>query len=326
MKRNITPLFMAILVIATAITTEAQTFNGAESAEYDPIGKRWFASTGDIVQRSGDGVLSYFGDAQGSYGLEILGNTLFAVGSGVVRGYDLTSEEEVMSVTIPNAGFLNGLTNDGVDKLYVTDFGENTIHEINVADLANATSFMVVSNTQTTPNGIIYDADIDRLLYTSWSGSNAKIRAVDRTDFSISELVTTSVGKIDGIDDDSDGNYYISSWSPSRITKYNADFTDPVTISTPFISNPADIGYSMETDTLAIPIGSDVVFVGFNQMPSSATQVTPQDFELTVAPNPSQGQSIIEFFLEDSGEATLGLVDVLGKNQFSILVAGSVRR
>jgi len=155
--------------------------------------------------------------------------------------------------------------------------------------------------------------------HQSWSGSNAKIRAVDRSDFSISEVVTTNVGRIDGIDDDADGNYYISSWSPARITKYTADFTDPETISTPFISNPADIGYSKQTDTLAIPIGTNVVFVGFNQMPSSSPEISKQDFQLRTFPNPSQGQSNIEFFLEENEAITLELIDVLGRNQFTIL-------
>ncbi len=319
-------IFTLLLFIVIGIGhLHGQSLNGAESAEYDAVGNRWFVSTGDIVVIESNGTLSFFGNATGSYGLEILGNTLFAVGSGVVKGYDLTTADEVMSVSIPGAGFLNGLTNDGVDKLYVTDFGNDRIHEIDVADLSNVTSSVAVSNTLTTPNGIVYDATNDRLLYTSWAGSNAKIRAVDRSDFSVSEVVTTNVGAIDGIDDDSDGNYYISSWAPARITKYSADFTNPETISTPFISNPADIGYAMETDTLAIPIGSNVVFVGFDQTPSSTNQLSSQDFQLSVYPNPSQGQSVIEFYLDRSEEITLELVDQLGINHYTVLSGKQIK-
>ena len=63
-----------------------------------------------------------------------------------------------MSKTISGAVFLNGMASNGVDKLWVTDFSAKKVHELNVADLANPTSTVIVAATGSTPNGICFDA------------------------------------------------------------------------------------------------------------------------------------------------------------------------
>ena len=307
-------IFVLSLFMFASTANHAQQFSSAESAEYDANGNRWLVSNGNIIAVAADGTLSVFGSGTAEYGMEILGNTIFGVGAGVVRGYDLDTEQEVMVANIPGAQFLNGLCNNGLDHLYVTDFGAEKIHSIDVSDLSNPIVTAIVEDTETTPNGIIHDAANNRLLYTSWQGSNAPIKAVDLTDFSVSDVVQTNVGRIDGIDDDGDGNYYISSWSPNRITKYDADFANaPTTITTPFINSPADIGYSKETDTLAIPIGNDVVFVGFEMEPSANHELSAQRLQLSLFPNPMIAQSAIQFFLPDTQEAHVALYDLQGK-------------
>ena len=67
----------------------------------------------------------------------------------------------------------------------------------------------IVSNTVSTPNGIVYDGENNRLIFVNW-GSNAAIKAVDLSDNSVSTLTTTTLGNCDGIDNDSYGNYYVS--------------------------------------------------------------------------------------------------------------------
>ncbi len=298
-------------------------FSAAESAEYDASQNRWLVSNGNIIAIAADGTTSTFGNALANYGLEIMGDNVFAVQGNGIRGYDLVSTDQVMTINIPGANFLNGLGSDGVDNLYVSDFGSNKIHQVNVADLSNPVITTIVDDTQTTPNGVIYDGPNNRLLFTSWSGSNAPITAVDLTDFSLSNAVTTTVGRIDGIDEDSEGNYYISSWSPARIIKYNNDFSAaPITITTPFISSPADIGYAKETDSLAIPIGSNVVFVDLAPDTISGIEhLKKENFQLVVSPNPSRGAAQINFFLEKSQAVDLILFDQEGKLQ-SILLEG----
>ncbi len=168
-----------------------------------------------------------------------------------------------------------------------------------------------MDNTGSTPNGILYDEANNRLIYVNW-GSNAAIKSVDLADNSISTIVAnTGLGNIDGIDDDAQGNYYISSWSPNRITKYDANFENAEIITTPSINNPADIGYSMTTDTLAVPVGNNVVFVGFEPI-TSITELE-KDFDLSLFPNPVSDYTTVSFDLAQTSQMELACFDVQGR-------------
>lgn len=314
MKKTFT-LFL-IAIFAGSILS-AQSYQSAESVEYDPVNQQWLASNGDrIIADDGAGNLSYFGTGGATHGMEVLGNVLYAVDGGAVRAYDLTDGVFLGFVNIPGAQFLNGLTNDGNSNLYVTDFGAKKIHKINASDFNNLTSEEIVSSTQGTPNGIIYDGENNRLIYVLW-GNNAPIKAVDLTDNSVSTILTTSLGNIDGIDEDNDGNYYLSSWSPNaQISKFDKDFANPLeVISTPFISNPADIGYSLQTDTLAIPIANNVVFVGFETEDSTTAiiNLNAADLGFKIFPNPVSDQSYVQFELGQNENLSLQILDQQGR-------------
>lgn len=307
MKKNL----LAILLILSSFSSFSQTLTNIESVEYDASQNRFFISnSNNIIVRASNGDLSFFSSGAATAGMEVMGNHLFVLDGGTVRGFELDTENEVMTISIPGAGFLNGLTNDGNNILYATDFSNDRIHKIDVSDLANPTQEVIVQNTNTTPNGIIYDGDNNRLIFVNW-GANAAIKAVDLSDNSVSTIITTGIGSIDGIDEDNDKNYYISSWSPTRITKYDSTFSNSEIITTPFIATPADICYAKEIDTLAIPSnGNEVVFVGFNQDTTNMTstlEIAINDLDLKVFPNPVSEKSVIQFELKESESLRLSI-------------------
>jgi len=114
---------------------------------------------------------------------------------------------------------------------------------------------VLAANTRTRPNGVVVDARNNRAVIVNW-GSNAPILAVDLSTGRLSTLVKdTGIGNLDGIDMDSEGNFYISSWSPARITKFNNDFSKSSVVvegADAGLSNPADISYSLQTKTLGV--------------------------------------------------------------------------
>ncbi len=297
----------------------AQSYDNVESVEYDANENRFLVSNGNsILARASDGTLSFFGSGSASYGMEVMNGNLFAIKGSQVRGYDLTSTEEVMSITLSGAQFLNGLANDGNNRLWATDFNGNRIYEIDVTDMANPTSSVVVSNTGSTPNGIYHDAPNNRLLFVSW-GSNASIKAVDLTDYSVSTVLNTSVGNIDGIDTDSEGNFYISHWTPAGITRYDSDLSNPQVVVVPGIANPADICYAQEIDSLAIPNnGSDVLFVGFDNS-TSLEGIIDEQYQLSFGPNPITTASSLTFQLDNREHIRIGIYNVEGKLMQSLL-------
>ncbi|MBK9454010.1 MAG: T9SS type A sorting domain-containing protein [Bacteroidetes bacterium] len=316
-------LGLFVLVCILPLFTLAQPVFRGESVEYDYAGKRWFTSDNgtSIIQRDSNAVVSYFGTGlKASHGMEILGNTLFTCEGTKIYGYDLTTELEVMQVTVPGSAFLNGLTNDGVDRLYATCFSNKKIFEINVASLSFPAVTEIVSATVTTPNGIIYDSLHQRLLFTNWNTSNAPIKAVDLNGFAVTTVTTTGVGKIDGIDDDGLGHYYISSWSPIRISRYDTNFVGAaVTITAPGINNPADICYAKGIDTLGIPNGNGpVTFIGFGPVVGIDSPNEVSD-ALTVYPNPVSSKSVISFELRNPSATELQITDLQGRIVHSLL-------
>jgi len=71
--------FFLALFFVCAIGT-AQTYQSAESVEYDPSQNRFLISNGNnILVRASDGTLSFFGNGNSSHGLEVLGDNVFGL-------------------------------------------------------------------------------------------------------------------------------------------------------------------------------------------------------------------------------------------------------
>ncbi len=302
-------------------TMFAQVFGG-ESVEYDSTGNRFFTSSDNtsIVQRASNGTVSYFGTGlTADYGMEVMGNTLFAIAGTAVKGYDLNTELQVMNATVPGANFLNGLTNDGNGILYATDFGSKKIYKIDATNLSAPVVTTIVANTVSTPNGIIFDGANNRLIFVGW-GTNAPIKAVNLSTNAVSTLTTTTIGNCDGIDDDAYGHYFVSSWNPVRISRFNATFIGaPVTITAPGINSPADICYAKPIDTLAIPNGNNTVtFIGFTTTGFNETK-SDLDYQLSLSPNPVTESSYFSFELSKSENVRLEIFDQSGKKVATLI-------
>ena len=118
--------------------------------------------------------MSLFSAAPSSpYGIELLAGTLFVLDSGRVKGYDIDSAVEVMNLPLTGASFLNGITSNGIDTLYVSDFSAKTIYVVDVSNLSAPTHGTPISTGSSTPNGLVYDRVGQRVLVATW-GSNAR--------------------------------------------------------------------------------------------------------------------------------------------------------
>ncbi|GAB5401667.1 MAG: hypothetical protein Aureis2KO_32520 [Aureisphaera sp.] len=298
-----------LFILIASFTLHSQTYTNAESAEYDPVNNQWLVSNGNnIIADDGNGNLSFFGTASANTGMEVLNGILFAVDGMDIAGYDLATTNEVMRLTITGSPFLNGLTNDGSNTLYVTDFTTRVIYAVDVSDIANPSYTEFVADTINAPNGIIYDAANNRLIYVCW-GTNAAIRAVDITTQDVSLIINSGITNLDGIDDDAEGNYYVSSWNPDQIIKYNSDFSVSEVLPTPSLNSPADIGYNQATDIIAIPMFSDVIFYD-----NSTLGIGPKKNKgFSIVPNPMGPSNRFTIELGTSLMEKLEVYDITGK-------------
>jgi sugar lactone lactonase YvrE len=315
-------LFLTVSAVSVYAFISAQQMTSIESVEFDPINHRFLVSNGsNVIVVDGNGnEVEYFGnDPEADYGMEVMGNALYSIVGSGVKAYDLTSGMEVSSINISGASFLNGMASDGDHRVWVTDFSAKKIYEIDFTDLANPAYVEIVSNTVTTPNGICYDETNNRLVFANW-GSNAKIKAVALDTYDVTTLVNNAgVGNIDGIDNDNYGNFFICSWTPNQIKKYNADFSLSEVITVSGLSSPADLCYAEEIDTLAIPCSGNqtVKFVGFTVDNVEVTEANP--FAFNCYPNPVNEKSVLYFTLLEGGQTTIDVVDSQGKLVSNVL-------
>lgn len=304
---------ISILFVLIVNQLFSQVPSNIEAVEYDPINNRYFVTNGNniLVTSNGGESWSVFGSGSANYGMEVMGNTLFVISNNVIRGYDLTTEAQVMTLSIPGVSFLNGMGSDGTSKLFVSDFGAFKIYAIDVTDFENPTYETAIANTVSTPNGITIDLENNRGVFVNW-GNNSPIKAFDLTDYSMTTLVANSgLGNCDGIDHDEDGNFYVSSWSPTRITRFTENFATSEIITAVGLSSPADISYAIATDTLAIAnSGNDVVtFISFSEVGVEESEV---DF-FTIFPSPLNENGTLQFMLEQSAEVGIDILGIDGK-------------
>lgn len=242
---------LSSLLIAQCVF--GQSLNGPESIEFDLYHNRYLISNSDngqILARDMQGNLSVFatGISPSPYGLEILGNVLYANCGGRVKGFDLESGNQVFDLNL-GATFLNGITTDGLFNLFVTDFSAKTIYRVRPA----VSSFnLMAQNLVQSPNGIEYDAANNRLVFVNW-GNNAPIKAFNLADSTITTIATTTLGSCDGICWNGLDSWYITAWSGNKLVKYDRDFSGTPETVISGLSSPADIDYNFRGDTIAIP-------------------------------------------------------------------------
>lgn len=254
----------SLLLVALPTSAGAQSLQGPESIEFHPRLNRTLVSNtsgGNILARAGDGTLSVFTSAPSNpYGIELMAGTLFVLDDGALKGYDIDSGTQVTYLSLPGAGFLNGISSNGIDTIHVSDFSNQTITIVDVTDLQNPVAGAPISTAPSTPNGVVFDRAANRLLIATWGGS-AKILALDLgTSATPVTLIQTTLGNIDGIALDCNGAIHVAAWnscgaSGGCLRRFDPPFAlnSPPQVVANGLSSPADIDYGRHTGDIAVP-------------------------------------------------------------------------
>ena len=286
-------LKILFVVIAVSFLTivRSQNINNPESVEYDAANDRYLVSNRanpvSIQSLVPSETPTLFATGVSSpAGLEILNGKLWVCDGGNMKSFDLTTGALVNTINV-GGSFLNGITSDGSQFLFVSDFSANKIYRINTLTL---TSNVMVNSTGTQPNGMWYDGSNNRLLFVSW-GTSAPIKAVSLADSSVSIITTTNLGNVDGIARDGAGRYYVSSWSQSGVFRFDSDFTNQQQVLSG-VTQGADIYYNTTNDTLVIPRTSGDV-VTFHNFSTAASVDLSEVSDLRIFPNPTSDQLVV---------------------------------
>jgi hypothetical protein len=300
-------LLSTIVLSFLPLLAFTQSYSNPESIAFDATNNRYLVSNsnnGQIIARAADGTLSVFksGISPQPYGIEVVDGVVYANCGGFVKGYSLNDGSQVFSVNT-GASFLNGIASDGNGNLFVTDFQLKKIHRINIA---SQSSNVMASGLGQSPNGMIYEAGNNRLVFVNW-GSSAPIKAMSMVDSTVTVLASTSYSNCDGIAKDNQGNYYVSSWGTSGIIKYSPDFSSSEVILTG-LTQPADIFFNELSDTLAIPVtgANSVIFIGVGApivSPCSELPFTIDEESISFEyVNPAFGDSILTFNITNGSD------------------------
>ena len=256
-------LILALLAMPYA---RAQTINSPESVRYDVANARFlFSNRGatEILARSLAGTLSTFTtDPASPAGIEIVGNLLYVADGSRIRSYRLDTSERIADYAIPGTSFLNGISSDGANRLWVSDFSGSAIYELDLTTPAALSHRLFIGGLAFSPNGLRFDAANQRLLIVSWGTGRIFKANLDGT--GLSQLVAVGSNNIDGVAIDCDGAVYVSSWGAQAIKRFEPPLS-AASIGTDLVtglSNPADIGYAPDLGQIASPnAGSSTVSV-----------------------------------------------------------------
>jgi hypothetical protein len=311
-------LWICISVLSIGGISIAQNLLSApESVVFDALHNRYLASnynTGHIVAIDSTGNHSYF--VQNNYcknGLHIQGNTVYAacIDSGV-KGFDLDTRERVMHVNIPGMINLNDITSDSSGNLYISDVYASRIYKIRISDQTYSTFV----DCPVQPNGLYFDPPNNRLIVATY-GNPSPIQAVSLEDSSVTTLVNTGYSWLDGITQDSEGNWYFSTWHTRSVYKYNNAFTNPCEFIYGNPGGPADIFFNREQGVLAIPVMwiNAIVFLPVQSgAESPGSDNIPANIQLgSNYPNPFNPVTVIPFSLPITQKISLKIYNIRGQ-------------
>ena len=274
----------------------AQNYSGPESVEFDYARNRYLISntTSHQIIAYKNGVKTVFKTLTGTgpHGLEIVGDTLYCCNGASIAAFDLNNGNPVFTKNL-GAGFLNGITHDPAGNLFITDFSAKKIYRMNTL----TRKFNVyVANTVSIPNGIIYDSYdgiTPRLIFCNWS-TNAPIKKIKLADSTVSTLTATTLSNCDGICKGNNGKFYVSSWGNQTIQRFDSTWTGGSTSVVTGRSNPADIVYNLNTDTLGVPNASNNT-VSFHYLGTPlAIDKIQEENSFQFYPNPSSSNFTIQ--------------------------------
>lgn len=241
--------FMLIIVCISA-----QTYmNQPESVEWNYFTDTWLVSNhadGKIITLDNDNNETIFSDLLSSTrGLKVRDDKLYAASNDGIAIFDLENGNILDLIPVPSAELLNDLdfTSDG--RLFVSDYWDNNIFEI---DLENQSASLFIDCGTFAPNGLIFDEPNNRFIACGHTSGTTSIYSFDPDIPVLDFILYPTFLSLDGLARDSVGNIYVSGWAADAVYRFDGNNIDNnVEVVVSGLNDPADI--FIHDDVLAVP-------------------------------------------------------------------------
>ncbi|MCK4694224.1 MAG: T9SS type A sorting domain-containing protein, partial [Candidatus Cloacimonetes bacterium] len=218
--------------------------------------------------------------------------------------------EVIFSYLVPGASRLGHLTCDEDGIYYASDWSVDKIYKINPFTSEVDT---LVSSGLTNPVGIMFDPNYSRLILCCLE-DNSPVRAVDVQTGEVSEIAFPNIGSLDAITRDTDGNFYISSWSEGAIYKFDQDFLNTPEIISTGHNGPSGLEFFPETNILGVTnYNSNSISLIYLVVKSTEMKIIYNKLNLINYPNPFNPTTTINYTLKEDTKVILEIYNIKGQ-------------
>lgn len=169
---------------------------------------------GFIIKMSKDGkVLDKITNLDAPKGMGVLKGVLYVTDIDTIKGFDLTNKNQVFSLKINGAVFLNDIATQGEDRFFVSDTGTGKIYVIN-SQSKSYEEFIALDSAKYGggPNGLLVNGEnLWVVTYDPNQKVQGEVLKISLKDKKISEF-SKARGFMDGVAMDKNGNLLVSAW------------------------------------------------------------------------------------------------------------------
>ena len=280
MKHGIYSLLLSIILIHSAkadpssleLNWELEGLSNPESVIYDAKLNHLYVSNinGSGVVKDGNGFISIISldgkmiqekwviGLNAPKGLAIFGRTLYTSDIDELVAIDIDSGRITNRFKVNDAKFLNDVAVSRNGDVYVSDMVLNRIHVLT----EDSFSVWIENEKLESPNGLL--ALGDDIILGSWGkmtdgfatevpGHLKRISIKDKTIESIGD--GSSVGNLDGVEIDNDGDFYVTDWMTGKLL--HIEHSGEVSVLLDLPQGSADHEFIMRKSLILIPLMKD---------------------------------------------------------------------
>ena len=253
-----------------------------------------------------------------AHGMEVKDSILFVASYHNLLLINVNSSYTFLSIFVPGSEYLGHVALDSSHYVYITDWSAKKLFRINLNNQTTATLYTF----NQIPGGISFEENNNRLIMLTFV-NDAPILAYNLTGGNIDTVRNTNIDEPDAICKDSNGDYYVTSFSENVVYRFDGDFSSGPEIISTGHGGPSGIGYNKPDNIIGVTNYNfksiDLIQLSPNNV-GGETNIRPEGYYLFQNyPNPFNPITTIKYQIPEPSFVSIKVYGVLG-NEIVTLV------